>query len=177
VDDTRAVVAALPTIDPNSPLGRVVRRADFRKFGVAGHSMGGVTAAEYCLGEPRCAAVVNLDGSPQYGRMIDQRLGRPLMMVYSARKGRLGASDAIYSRTASKYYRADVDGTLHLDFTDMALWPPLAERKALGPLDPAKKIAITRRLVREFFDQELRGRPSAVLAGKERLPDVTITPG
>jgi len=174
VDDTRAVVAALPGIDPGSPLGRVVRRADVSKLGVAGHSMGGVAAAEYCLGEPRCAAVLNLDGSPQYGRMLDERLGRPLMMVYSARNGRRGASDVIYKRSASKYYRADVAGALHLDFTDMALWPPLAQRNALGPLDPTRKIAITRTLVREFFDQELRGRPSALLAGKEQMPDVTI---
>ena len=48
--------------------------------------MGGVMAGEFCLGERRCAAALNLDGSPQYGSMIERTLGRPLMMVYSARR-------------------------------------------------------------------------------------------
>jgi hypothetical protein len=44
--------------------------------------------------------------------MIDRELKRPFLMVYSARQGRIGASDAIYRRSASPYYRVDVDGTL-----------------------------------------------------------------
>lgn len=174
VDDTRAVMTALPSLSGDSAVARVMHRADFSRFGVFGHSMGGVTAAEFCLAEPRCAAVLNLDGSPQYGAMIDARLGRPLLMVYSARKGRLGASDVVYSRSASRYYRADVSDTLHLDFTDMVLWPPLRERKALGAIVPERAVAVTRAIVREFFDQELRGRRSPLLAGEQQIPDVTI---
>ena len=175
VDDARAVIARLATPPRGTAIGRVIARADVSRFGVFGHSMGGVMAAELCLTEKRCAAVLNLDGSPQYGSMIDAPLGRPLLMTYSARRGRLGASDVIYKRAASQYYRVDVADTLHLDFTDMALWPALRDRKATGVLPPQQAIAITRTIVREFFDQELRGRRSKLLNGESRLAGVDVT--
>ena len=45
--------------------------------------------------------------------MIDSRLARPVLMTYSARRGRIGASDVVYRRSASRYYRVDVADTLH----------------------------------------------------------------
>ena len=57
-----------------------------------------------------------LDGIPQYGTMIDTPMPAPFLMVYSGRPGRAGASDLIYRRSASKYYRVDVADTLHIDF-------------------------------------------------------------
>jgi len=173
VDDTRAVMGAVAA--PRDRFAaRVLARADAAHVGVFGHSMGGVTAAEFCLVDTRCAAALNLDGSPQYGSLIDRKLDRPLLMVYSARRGRAGASDAIYQRSASRYYRVDVADTLHLDFTDMVSWAPLRERHAIGAIAPERAIAITREVVREFFDQELRGRRSALLAGERRLDGVQV---
>jgi predicted dienelactone hydrolase len=174
VDDARAVIGRLSNPPRDSIIGPVIARADVSRFGAFGHSMGGVMAAELCLTERRCAAVLNLDGSPQYGAMIDARLDRPLLMTYSARRGRLGASDVIYKRSASRYYRVDVAHTLHLDFTDMVLWPALRERKVLGALPAEQAIAVTRTIVREFFDQELRGRRSKLLNGERSLPAVTV---
>ena len=174
VDDVRAVMSQLTTAPRENAARRAVARADSTRFGVFGHSMGGVMAGEYCLTEKRCAAVLNLDGSPQYGSMIDARLGRPLLMAYSARPGRIGASDAVYKRAASRYYRVDVDDTRHLDFTDMVMWPALRERHATGPIAPDRAIATTRAVVREFFDQELRGRRSKLLAGEQRLDGVRV---
>src|SRR5262249_43381893 len=146
---------------PHGSLARqVAERVDPARFGVFGHSMGGVAAGEFCLGDKRCAAVMNLDGVPQYGSMIDAPLKRPLMMAYSARPGRLGASDAIYRRAATPYYRAAVSDTRHLDFTDMTFWPALRARNITGSLPAARASEATRQLVRAFFDQELRRRPS-----------------
>ena len=98
--------------------------------------MGGVTAAQFCVQDRRCRAGLNLDGIPQYGSMIDTPIGRPFLMVYSAREGRLGASDVIYSRSAKPYVRVDVDETLHNDFSDMVLWGgPLGGPSHLRPDD------------------------------------------
>jgi pimeloyl-ACP methyl ester carboxylesterase len=160
VDDTRAVVADLPRRSRRTIHGQLADRLDLSRFGVFGHSMGGVTAAEYCLGEPRCGAVLNLDGIPQYGSMFDRPLNRPLMMVYSARPGRAGASDPIYEQSARPYRRADVADTLHLDFSDMTLWPLIRQRGLTGPLAGERAVEAVRVLVREFFDQQLRHRPS-----------------
>ena len=109
-------------------------------------------------------------------RMIDKPLRRPFLMVYSARPGRAGASDAIYKRAAAPYYRVDVRDTLHLDFSDMIFWGgPLRERPVFGSIAPARASDITISIAREYFDQELLGKPSALLSGKPILSEVTVT--
>jgi len=99
----------------------------------------------------------------------------PFMMVYSARPGRLGASDAIYEHAASRYYRVDVDETRHVDFSDMIFWAgPLKAAGASGSIAPIRAVALTRLIVRQYFDQELRGVPSPLLKGTLRFPDAHV---
>ena len=167
-------LAALPR---SSPAGQLVARLDMSRAGVFGHSMGGVTAAQFCVEDRRCRAGLNLDGIPQYGTMIDATLPRPFLMVYSARPGRAGASDPIYRRAARPYFRVDVKDTRHLEFSDMAFWGgPLRERPILGSIAPARATAITRAIVRGYFDQELLGRRSSLARGlpTSTFPEVTI---
>ena len=168
VKDTKAVLDRLPADGP------LTSRLDLDRLGAFGHSMGGVTSGQFCLEDRRCRAGLNLDGIPQYGTMIDKKLSQPFLMVYSARPGRAGASDAIYRRAASRYYRVDVQNTLHLDFSDMILWGGPLRSGALGTLAPARAVEITRTVVREFFDQELLGKASPVLSGKVTLPEVAV---
>jgi len=175
VEDTRAVLDGLPALPRSTRAGQLAARLDLGRVGVLGHSMGGVTSGQLCLEDRRCRAGLNLDGIPQYGSMIDQRLPVPFLMVYSARPGRLGASDVIYRRSASRYFRVDVQNTRHLDFSDMILWGgPLQPGGALGTLAPLRTVEITRAIARQYFDQELLGKPSPLLAGKETLPEVTV---
>jgi len=175
VADTQVVLDQLPSLPKSGAAGRLAAKLDLGRLGAFGHSMGGVVAGEFCLDDRRCRAGLNLDGIPQSGTMIDRRLAQPFLMVYSARPGRVGASDAIYRRAASRYYRCDVRDTLHLDFSDMALWGgPLRKSGALGTLPPARAIEITRSIVRQYFDQELLGRRSALLSGKAAWPEVTV---
>jgi alpha-beta hydrolase superfamily lysophospholipase len=173
--DTKLVLDRLAALPRTSAAGRLAARLDLGRLGAFSHSMGGVVAGEFCLADRRCRAGLNLDGIPQSGTMIDRRLARPFLMVYSARPGRTGASDAIYRRAASRYYRCDVRDTLHLDFSDMVLWDgPLRQSGALGTLAPARAVEVTRTIVRQYFDQELLGRRSPLLAGKVTLPEVTV---
>jgi len=175
VNDTKVVLDRLPNLAPASAGGRLAARLETGRIGVFGHSMGGVTAAQFCVEDERCRAGLNLDGIPQYGGMIDARLGRPFLMVYSARPGRLGASDAIYRRAAQPYLRVDVPGTRHLDFCDMAFWGgPLRERSVLGAIDPVRATAITRAIVRRYFDQELLSKRGAVRAALAAYPEVSF---
>jgi dienelactone hydrolase len=166
---------ALDHLPKDGAAGRVAARLDLTRLGVAGHSMGGVAGAQFCVEDRRCKAALNLDGIPQYGTMIDTRMPAPFLMVYSGRAGRAGASDIIYQRAASKYYRVDVKDTLHLDFTDMNFWGgPLRQRGAFGKIDPARAAEVTRMIVREFFGQEILEQPSAFLSGKQPVADVTV---
>ena len=175
VADTKLVLDQLSALPKSGAAGRLAAKLDLGRLGAFGHSMGGVVSGEFCLDDRRCRAGLNLDGIPQSGTMIDRRLSPPFLMVYSARPGRLGASDAIYRRAASRYYRCDVRDTLHLDFSDMALWGgPLRKSGALGTLPPARAVEITRSIVRQYFDQELLGRRSALLSGTAALPEVAV---
>jgi predicted dienelactone hydrolase len=174
VEDTTLVVNRLPTL-PAGAAARLAARVDLSRLGVFGHSMGGVTAAQFCVQDRRCKAGLNLDGSPQYGAMIDTPMDRPFLMVYSAREGRRGASDVIYSRSARPYLRVDVDATLHNDFSDMVLWGgPLTGRPIFGSLPASRAIELTRLIVREYFDQELLARRSPLLSGTAPVPGIRV---
>lgn len=175
VDDTKLVVDRLSTLPPNSAAATLAARLDMTRIGAFGHSMGGVSSAQFCLEDARCKAGLNLDGIPQYGPMIDRTMAKPFLMVYSARPGRDGASDPIYRRAAHPYYRVDVRDTGHLEFSDMVFWGgPLRERNILRALAPARAVAITATVVREYFDQQLMGRKSSLLAGTSPFPEVTV---
>jgi predicted dienelactone hydrolase len=172
VADVRVVLDRLPRSGPGSALAA---RLDLSRLGAAGHSMGGVMAGQFCVEDRRCKAALNLDGIPQYGAMIDTPFPAPFLMVYSGRPGRAGASDIIYRRAASKYYRVDVKDTLHLDFSDMNYWGGPIARRAFGGLGAARSAEVTRRIVREFFGQEILKQPSPLLSGKEPIEGVTVS--
>jgi predicted dienelactone hydrolase len=178
VDDTKLVLDRVASLPRSGAPGRLAARLELRAVGVLGHSMGGVTAAEFCAADRRCRAALNLDGSPQSGALIDRTMPASMLMVYSARPGRLGANDAIYRRAAAKYYRVDVNDTKHLDFSDLIWWGGrLREVPALGAIDPLRAAEVTRTIVREYFDQELEGRPSPLLEGLTLLDGVTVHRG
>jgi dienelactone hydrolase len=175
VDDTKLVLDRLSDLPANGAAGRLAARLDARRVGAFGHSMGGVTSAQFCVEDPRCRAGLNLDGIPQYGAMIDTPMAHPFLMVYSERPGRAGASDPIYRRSARPYYRVDMKGTRHLEFSDMVFWGgPLRERPVLGTLAAARAAELTALIVRQYFDQELLGRRSALLSGISVPPELTV---
>lgn len=173
--DAKLVLDKLPTLSPNTIGGQLARRIDLLRLGVLGHSMGGVMAGQFCVEDSRCRAGLNLDGIPQSGTMINAKMKQPFLMVYSARPGRLGASDLIYSRAASRYYRVDVDDTRHIDFSDMNFWGgPLRKAGASGTMAPERAAELTRLIVGQYFDQELRGIQSLFLNGTLKLHDARV---
>jgi dienelactone hydrolase len=145
--------------------GPFAGRLDLTRIGVLGHSMGGVASAAFCAKDNRCRAALNLDGSPQYGDLIDRPSTRPFLMLYSARPGRVGVSDPIYRR-GPEYWRAVLAGSLHLNFGDWLYWEgPGRLTRGLGDLPATRSTEIVRRLVREFFAAQLLGAPAPLLQG------------
>ena len=162
VADVKLVLDRLPLSGAGS---QIAAKLDLSRLGVAGHSMGGVMAGQFCVEDRRCKAALNFDGIPQYGTMIDTTFPAPFLMVYSARPGRAGASDYIYGRAASKYYRVDVADTLHVDFTEMNFWGgPLQQRGAFGRIAPARALELTRVIARSFFGQEILKQRSTMFS-------------
>jgi hypothetical protein len=143
--------------------------------GALGHSFGGVTAAELCRVDARCRAALNLDGIPQYGAMLEHGATRPFLMLYTERDGRVGASDVIYRNSTAPYWRAVLARSRHLDPSDWALFGPgLRRGGGFGTVAPDDAVRLTNRLVIAWFDQELRGRPSALLTGARTEPGLTV---
>ena len=170
--DVKLVLDRLPKTGAGAALAA---KLDLTRLGVAGHSMGGVMAGQFCVEDRRCKAGLNLDGIPQYGTMIDTPFPAPFLMVYSGRPGRAGASDLIYRRSASKYYRADVADTLHIDFSEMNFWGgPLRQRGAFGKITPDRATELTRLIVRSFFAQEILQQPSPLFGDSQSIAGVTV---
>lgn len=143
---------------------------DPQRIGVAGHSIGGATAAEVMLRDRRVRAGVNLDGNfivPFAGAGLDRR---PFMMMGASATHSPGSPESDWQDT---WTRLDgwkrwltVNGAEHFTFTDL---PVLAER--LGLTDPAASLSgerswqLTRDYTAAFFDMHLRGMARPLLDG------------
>ncbi|MBC7840804.1 MAG: hypothetical protein H7099_00735 [Gemmatimonadaceae bacterium] len=174
-DDVRRVVDDLHVRNVRDSGTHFAQRLDLQRVAVVGHSMGGVASAAFCARDARCGAAINLDGSPQYGDLIDHPSRAPFLMVYGSRPGRVGVSDVVYDKGAN-YWRAVVEGALHLNFGDWQYWPagsPIAS--ALGSISAAECTAVVHRLVREFLDHTLRRARAPLFIENVSLPLLSLT--
>lgn len=175
VEDTRVAADRISEVAKAGSGSPFAGRLDLARLGAFGHSMGGIVSAAYCARDPRCKAALNLDGSPQYGDLIDHPGTRPFLMVYAARPGRIGVSDLVYGRSGAAW-RAVIAGALHLNFGDFQ-YRRGAQRftDALGPISAERSTAIVHQLVREWFDEQLLGRKSVLLAGEPVFAELVAT--
>lgn len=151
------------------------------RVGAFGHSLGGITAADLMVRDPRVKAGVNLDGDP-YGPALERGINGPFLMFTSRALDADTVSEALldfYNITRDSLARAiaardehivallqrggtefRMDGAAHFSFTDVPLWSPvLARRGGLAGSDPIEAVheAVTTLTLR-FFDQYLLGR-------------------
>ncbi|MBL7259994.1 alpha/beta hydrolase family protein [Paractinoplanes lichenicola] len=180
VADTRFVLDQLTQ-------GRLVRSLphglaaalDLRRIGMAGHSMGGATAAEVMRVDPRVRAGANLDGT-FFGSPLTTGLHRPFLMLGA------GVDDSwttMWGKLRGPRYWLQVDHTAHLSFTDLQtllpqLGTPAPEREQLiGSIDGERSIAVQRPYVVAFFDRHLRHGDARLLAGPSpRFPEMRFYP-
>ncbi|WP_449344038.1 alpha/beta hydrolase [Streptomyces pactum] len=161
------------------PAWRHARLIDTRRIGMAGHSIGGNTAARTMVTDRRVRAGVNMDGTFFSEIPTDGLGGRPFMMLGTDDEThRPGGADESWLRA---WQRLDgwkrwltVTGSGHFTFTDL---PFFAEQLGLpdpeAPLTGTRSAQITRGYVAAFFDQHLRGIPQPLLSGPtEENPEV-----
>jgi predicted dienelactone hydrolase len=138
------------------------------RIGIAGHSMGGTTAALAGRLEPRIVAAVNLDGSTYPGMNADVRpveVRKPFLFLATEEHALDPETHAHeFLGSASSTYYAVVRGADHLSFSDANL---LSSRSsASAPPDEGKAqsaisiLEAVRLLVEEFFGKYLRGAPA-----------------
>ncbi|MGW9450514.1 alpha/beta hydrolase family protein [Streptomyces sp. NPDC055632] len=142
---------------------------DARRIGMAGHSIGGASAATAMVADRRIDAGINMDGAFWEELPPEGLRGRPFMMLGTHDETHLpGGTDTSWDRTWSaldgwKRWITLV-GADHFSFSD---GPVISRHFGLPePELPADRaVALTRTYVSAFFDRHLRGLPRPVLDG------------
>ncbi|MET9673178.1 alpha/beta hydrolase [Streptomyces sp. NPDC006482] len=151
------------------PAWRHARVIDARRVGMAGHSIGGASAATAMAADLRIDAGVNMDGAFWEDLPVEGLRGRPFLMLGTHDAMHLpGGEDSSWDRTwptLDGWKRwVTVAGAEHFTFSD---YPVIQSRFGLpGPMLPADRaVAVTRTYVAAFFDRHLRGVARPVLDG------------
>lgn len=166
----------------------VYKSMDLQHIGVFGHSMGGATAAQIGREDQDVDAVVVVDGTMmgeimgfKDGKEVvtDMPYPKPIMNIYneSHYSEALAAPDQYPNMVAYKNapdsYQLVIDGSGHMNFTDLAIISPFlskmletGDRDAID-VDPRFCIETTNGAILEFFDCYLKD--SKVEIEKERF--------
>jgi hypothetical protein len=147
---------------------------DTAHMGVAGHSLGGATAAEVCRLDARFAAGADLEG-PLYPEAKTSSLTQPFLLFESDRRG--DRNDTFVAAWRGPSCRVIVAGSYHLDFIDAPyvspilpyLTPSVARRGAKETLRGTNDVVVA------FFDATLRGDPSGWARLRAPRPRFTYT--
>jgi predicted dienelactone hydrolase len=174
--DVSFVLDRLTGADPAWKHGGLI---DASRIAMAGHSIGGNSAARTMLTDPRVRAGANMDGT-FYLPLPGKGLSRPFLLLGAGKIHDPGGPDRSWDRdwrrmTGWKRWLT-VDGANHLSFSDHPLFAkrlgiPLEEyslpAKAGGapgtPLPGPRSVDIVRAYLGAFFDLHLRGRPQPLL--------------
>lgn len=144
-------------------------KMDTSQFGVFGHSLGGAAAGQTCIMDNRFKAFINIDGSP-FGDAVDRTLTQPFMVLETGSDSsiKFRARDG-YSPEQTNYLVVSVEGTEHMNFTDLNTILPRIGKSfgILGKIDTDKQMAITNAYVLAFFNHYLKGYSEPLLENTE----------
>ncbi|MFI6030070.1 alpha/beta hydrolase family protein [Amycolatopsis magusensis] len=155
------------------------RSIDGSRIAMAGHSAGGASGIHSMLADPRIKAGINIDGMQEGPAQID--LSRPFLFLGRSSQYTPGASEqagtweAAWSQLAGWKRWLVVDGAEHGSFTDVGLLGDQAGLEGGGELSGERTSVITRRYVRAFVDEHLRGIPQVLLnSPSARYPEIAF---
>ena len=146
---------------------RLAHLIDKHQIGMAGHSLGGASAAATMIADPRVRAGVNMDGTFHPTPMPGQ-INRPFLMLGTAENHSAGGHNTTWEQAwaALGGYKEwlTVTDADHFNFSDLDLLKKQAGFPTQG-LSPERGLVITREYVTAFFDQTLKGIHSPLLDG------------
>ncbi|MGW7437182.1 alpha/beta hydrolase family protein [Streptomyces sp. NPDC054849] len=170
VTDTRArdVSFLLDRLTGRHPAWRHAGLVDENRIAMAGHSIGGASAATAMAADRRIRAGINMDGAFATPLPATGLGGRPFMLLGAQERGPGGNRSWDESWPLLDGWKRWITfaGSGHFTFSD---FPAIGEQLGLPdpetPLPGARSVELTRRYVGAFFDQHLRGTPQPVLDG------------
>jgi len=171
---------SLNRADPNAIL---TGKLDLRRVGVFGISLGGIVVGEACRRDQRLRACLVMDAAMPTD-VVRAGLRQPTMWITrdaaSMRLERQRAGGwpeveieahqtsmrAVYEGLSGAGYFVRVPGMFHGNFTDIAVWTPMASRLGVaGPISPQRAHDIVNAYTLAFFDRHVYGRPAKLLEG------------
>jgi len=179
--DVGFMLDQLEALNANDPDGRFTGQMNLERLGVFGHSTGGGAAIELCAQDARCKAAFGQDAwvEPVSTAVQESAITQPLLLINSE-TWRTGENSvlqrAILENTHDDAFLLSITGTRHYDFVMVPLFSPLAPALGMkGPLPAAEVLKINHAYLLAFFEQELRGHESALLAGPSpEYPEVSF---
>jgi dienelactone hydrolase len=188
--DIAFVLDRLERWNGSNPSGRFTGRLDMTRVGVFGHSLGGATAAQFCLQDPRCKAGIDVDGS-LHGSVIQAGIHKPFMFLLSGHGDFSSGAEIrqIQADIQSVYDRLPTGGRLriairganHFTFSDdgALLKSGIVRRllRLIGVLgiDGRRQLAVTAYCVHSFFDDCLKGPGvSTVKISSPLYPEIEV---
>jgi predicted dienelactone hydrolase len=173
--DEQFVLDELQSLNANDP--RLGGRLDLDKIGAFGGSLGGATAAQLCLRDPRCKAGANFDGTYFETDMMTQTLGVPWLFFC---EDETAADESppnddelpVFNHVGTNAYWVKLKSTDHGCFSD---WDLIVDSASLQNewgtpvsgqfLPPARVSQIVRAYVLSFFNKFLLGEDDHLLDG------------
>ena len=161
----------LTALNSNDPNGIFTGLLDLSRVGAFGHSTGGAATIQFCTEDPRCTAGFAMDAwmTPVSDEVLDSGTSRPLMFLFSETfptPTNWQLFDRLAANLSGPVTVATIKGTSHYDFSDLPFLTPLAAQMGLkGPLNGKRVTQIINNFSLAFFDLELKGTPTTLLAG------------
>jgi dienelactone hydrolase len=174
IADFKFVLDQLQELNANDLTGRFKGKFDMQKVGIAGHSLGGATAAQFCHDDPRCTAGIDIDGMP-FGNVIQDGLHQPFFFLMSDHSKESGSEpqtverniESIYDHVPEgKRWGMTISGANHFTFSDQMFTKSpilmffLRRAGVMGSLEKRRGLAITGACVHTFLDVYLKGAPA-----------------
>ncbi|HEY3141295.1 MAG TPA: hypothetical protein VGJ86_09200 [Acidimicrobiales bacterium] len=150
---------------------RLAGALDLSRVGMLGHSLGGTTAAQVLLEEPRVLASFAMDSEmPPPVRAAG--LDRPILLMRSDEPQLAPITDAAWKELQTRGWHRNlrmVDAG-HMSLTDLSVLCaqlgddcPKEVSAMLGSIDNEQAVAATRAYTTAFFDQHLKGQSRPLL--------------
>ncbi len=179
------------------------KQADLNKVGMLGHSFGGATAAQVMLQDSRVRAGINMDGG-FFGKVIPETgIPGPFMLLSAGYDGlkNLESIDpkqaaetqgvdekkftemlkhviARYKQAVRFSYSVSFRHANHGTFSDTPLiTPPSASNDTSSLQTVYRTHSSINAYTLDFFDHFLKGKPTKLLDGKNKIEDVKVNIG
>jgi hypothetical protein len=170
---TADVLFALEQLDDLSANGPFAGIMNLDSVAVAGHSLGGITAAEACKADPRFKACLNFDGLLRGGPFSVEATTIPpeQPFLFLTKESQLHPTLLERFESMPESYWVIVHGASHQSFTD----GPLLQPSLLPGSNQADRfLHLIQKYALAFLGQTLKGQLSQLLAMPVTAQDVSV---